>query len=112
MYKLEETPAAPTTIKQVGCYKDAADKRAMPDWVLGNTYSTINECQQGAIYKGLKYFGLQNYGVNNGRQSGICFGTNDEQSVKQYGIASNCSTIPGTDKSAGLGYANYVYEQS
>ena len=101
----------PLPIKQIGCYNDK-DNQAMSDWVLGNTYSTIDECQQGAMYKGLKYFGLQNYGMNNGRQSGVCFGTNDEQAAKQYGVSSNCSTIPGTDKTGGLGWANYVYEQS
>lgn len=111
VYTLEDTPKAPLTVKQVGCYKDA-DNRAMSDWVLGNTNSTIDECQQGAMYKGLKYFGLQNYGMNNGRQSGVCYGTNNEQAAKQYGVASNCSAIPGTDKMGGLGYANYIYEQS
>jgi hypothetical protein len=111
VYKLEDKATMPMTIKKVGCYNDA-DKRAMSDWVLGNTYSTFDECKQGALYKGLKYFGLQNHGINNGRPSGVCYGTNDEQAAKQYGISSNCSAIPGTDKFGGLGYANYVYEQS
>jgi hypothetical protein len=80
----EKPSTIPTTVTPVGCYKDESD-RAMPDWVLGNTYSTIDECRSAAAYKGLQYFGLQN--VTNGK--GICFGTNDEPRAKKYGVSTN-----------------------
>ena len=98
----------PTTVTPVGCYNDPG-WQSMPDWVFGNTNRGFQDCQIGAAYKGLKYFGLQNVGADG---KGVCFGTSDDTSPTQFGASTNCQVLPGSDKQGGKGGTNYVYKQS
>jgi hypothetical protein len=100
-------------IRGIGCYADDSRDRAMREWVFGTTLTTFDQCQQGAIDKQLKYFGLQNaQTLSTGEEVGVCFGTDDLASAKKYGASLHCKPADGNTNKyhAGKDTTNYVYE--
>ena len=91
---------------EVGCYKDVV-QQAMPNWVFGNTWSTFQQCKQGAIDKRYVYFALQNVGSD---YRGVCFASNDIIAATRFGATSNYTREPGTGKGLGLNDANFIYK--
>jgi len=92
--------------KFVGCYLN--NNTSSPAYTslnlslfdYGNIYN-INTCEQSAIQRGYKYFGLQNYG-NEYNQAASCVMTNDLSSAQSLGIA-------GTDAMCAKGSDGYLY---
>lgn len=74
----------------VGCYVDK-EARAMP---MISEASTLSQCKQLAVNKGLSVFGLQ-YG---NAQTGVgqCFGGNSLSDAQRYGLATNCKPLAST----------------
>ena len=103
----KEAPV-PVSAAPVGCYRDQG-WQAMPEWVLGNTNVTYDDCRLGAAYKGLKYFGLQNVGSDG---KGVCFGTTNDTLPTKFGTSTNCQLLPGSDKQGGKNDTNFVYKLS
>ena len=102
-------------IRGIGCYADQDPDRAMREWVFGSTLTTFDKCQQGAIDKSLKYFGLQNSQVlSTGEEVGVCFGTSDLVSAKKYGTSLQCKPAEGNKETyhTGKEMTNYIYEIS
>ena len=97
----------------IGCYADRDEDRAMREWVFGSTLTTFDQCQQGAMDKSLKYFGLQNTQVlSTGEEVGVCFGTSDLKAAKKYGASLQCKPSEGntTKYHVGKEMTNYIYE--
>ena len=102
---IHSSPHKSTEI-EVGCYRDSG-QTAMPYWILGNTYSTFQQCKQGAINNRYAYFALQNTGSDN---RGVCFGSNNITTAKQYGTSTNYKRDAVTNKGLGLNDANFIYQ--
>jgi len=87
-------PVPKPTYNYVGCYNDTGD-RAIPDQmaIVGSVY----DCEQLAKQKGYSVYGLQ--------YNGYCFGSNDINSAREYGLQNDqtkCTTLGGA-------WTNQVY---
>jgi hypothetical protein len=102
VYTTDASGATPSNY--YGCYGDAGT-RAMTTMVDGGaTNYTVASCMQQAQNQGMNYFGLE-WVQSNGQ--GQCFLSNDIDQSREYGLASNCTSVSGD--MYGGGWSNAVY---
>ena len=97
------TPNPDQNGNYLGCFADKED-RAMPN-ISNNQYIPLEECRQLAIDQGLDFYGVQD---GHGTDNGWCAGSNDINSIKKYGLATNC-TKDSNGKDMGGPWSNAVY---
>ena len=102
VYTTDASGATPSNY--YGCYGDGPT-RAMSTWVGGGgTSYTVAGCMQQAQDQGMSYFGLE-FVQSNGEAQ--CFLSNDIDQSREYGLASNCTSVSGD--MYGGGWSNAVY---
>ena len=89
----------------LGCYGDAKS-RAMPLHNKGKQKYSYQECRDIAEDGNYKYFGLQNSTSGTNAQ---CALSNDLESTRKYGKASNCTKLKDEALYSGGGWSNAVY---
>jgi hypothetical protein len=97
------TPNTDTNGNYLGCFADRED-RALPN-ISNNQYIPLEQCRQLAIDKGLDFYGIQDA---HGTDNGWCDGSNDINSAKKYGLATNC-TKDSNGKDMGGPWSNALY---
>jgi hypothetical protein len=89
----------------LGCYGDKSS-RAMPLHNKGKQKYSYQECKDIAEDGNYKYFGLQNSTSGTNAQCGL---SNDLETTRKYGKASNCTKIKDVNTYSGGGWSNAVY---
>jgi hypothetical protein len=89
----------------LGCYGDTKT-RAMPLHNSGKQKYSYQECRDIAEEGNYKYFGLQNSTSGTNAQCGL---SNDLETTRKYGKASNCTKLKDEALYSGGGWSNAVY---
>jgi hypothetical protein len=103
VFNTDNSKATPSDY--LGCYGDAKD-RAMPLHNSGKQKYSYQECRDIAEDGNYKYFGLQNSTSGTNAQCGL---SNDLETTRKYGKASNCTKIKDVNTYSGGGWSNAVY---